>query len=740
MNVIYFPETLQAAAGDLSGVIGGKGQALFRLYNAGLPVPKPVCIGTSGYEFFVEKNHLREKINLLLHRKDLKEMRWEEIWDISLGIQNLFLGGVYPDELNLQIKQLISDHFDGKPVVIRSSAPGEDSADLSFAGLHESYLNVSGHDEILKKIKKVWASLWSDRAILYRQELGLEVANSLIAVVIQEFIEGESSGVVFSRSPLKASEMVIEAVYGLNQGLVDGDVEPDRWILDRNKQKPPKHSPPAGRNYQFVRAGKSGVHRQQVPSDLQVLPPLNGKQVSDVAALGIDLENFFATAQDVEWTYCNGNLYILQSRPVTAGKDSGDQTDKRSWYLSLNRSYDNLLRLWESIAGKLLPAMDQDSLQLAGMVLEDLVDNELADELRKRVAINEHWTSIYWSEFIPFAHGVRLFGELYNDIVEPADPFEFVALLTGQEMLSTERNMLLHACAEMVNADLLLRSALETGAVAEVDDGNFQQKLAQLKSRFSMAGLETGEEENTNALIAAMILQYASLDTLPQRQQQALHENARQMESLFLAKAKEKLPIDPEKLLEMARASYRIRDDDNIHIGRIAQELERARIHACKRLQSRGVLANSQSSVEDLSQMLYGQTPSATVQLSGAHKSQQPEKRVKARQLQGQAASSGIARGKARVITPGGELKDFKKGEVLVIDSIDPTLTFLAPLAAGIIERRGGMLIHGAIIAREYGIPCITGVVNATSLIETGDFITVDGYLGICTVQRNIQS
>ncbi len=116
--------------------------------------------------------------------------------------------------------------------------------------------------------------------------------------------------------------------------------------------------------------------------------------------------------------------------------------------------------------------------------------------------------------------------------------------------------------------------------------------------------------------------------------------------------------------------------------------------------------------------------------------SHQPEKRVKARQLQGQAASSGIARGKARVIAPGGELKDFKKGEVLVIDSIDPTMTFLAPLAAGIIERRGGMLIHGAIIAREYGIPCITGVVNATSVIDTGDFLTVDGYLGICTVQR----
>ncbi len=737
MKIIYFPDTLQPAKGSLSAVIGGKGQALFKLYNAGLPVPKPACIGTSGYALFVERNHLREKINLLLHRKDLKEMRWEEIWDISLRIQNLFLHGVYPAELRLDIIELIRRQFANKPVVIRSSSPAEDGSALSFAGLHESYLNVSGIDQVLKKIKKVWASLWSDRAILYRQELGLDAASSSIAVVIQEFIEGERSGVVFSKSPLDASQLIIEAVYGLNQGLVDGDVEPDRWILDRNIPKPPIHSPPTDRKYQFLRSGNAGARRQLLLPGLQAVPPLDEEQVQKVASLGIELEKFFGMAQDVEWTVCNGHLHILQSRPVTASKNGGDQSDKRSWYLSLNRSYDNLYQLWKNISEKLLPEMDKDSSYLASVVLESLADAELADELDRREGINERWTTVYWNDFIPFAHGVRLFGEIYNDIIEPADPFEFVALLTGQKMLSTERNSLLHECARIVRTDDSLRSALQTGTFKEIDNQGFMQKLAQLKSRFSMAALGDGEAESTNALITAMILQYTSLDIAPQGRQQEVPENAERLESLFLAKAEKKLPVDPEKLLEMARASYRIRDDDNIHIGRIAQELERAKAHARKRLQARGTLVNLESSVKDLSQMLHGRTPPRTgSQISGAQHSHQPEKRVKARQLQGQAASSGIARGKARVIAPGGELKDFKKGEVLVIDSIDPTMTFLAPLAAGIIERRGGMLIHGAIIAREYGIPCITGVVNATSVIDTGDFLTVDGYLGICTVQR----
>lgn len=331
MKMIYFPDTGPPTEGNLSAVIGGKGQALFKLYNAGLSVPKPVCIGTCGYELFVARNHLREKINLLLHRKDLKEMRWEEIWDISLRIQHLFMSGVYPAELRLEITELVRQQFDDKPVVIRSSAPEEDGSDRSFAGLHESYLNVSGIDQILKKIKKVWASLWSDRAILYRQELGLEVASSTIAVVIQEFIEGQCSGVVFSKSPLDASQLIIEAVYGLNQGLVDGDVEPDRWILDRNQAKLPKHYPPADRKFQFLRSGKSGVRREQVPPELQAVPPLGEEQVNNLAVLAIELERFFGMAQDVEWTTCNGQFHILQSRPVTASKNGGDQSDKRSW-------------------------------------------------------------------------------------------------------------------------------------------------------------------------------------------------------------------------------------------------------------------------------------------------------------------------------------------------------------------------------------------------------------------------
>jgi len=107
---------------------------------------------------------------------------------------------------------------------------------------------------------------------------------------------------------------------------------------------------------------------------------------------------------------------------------------------------------------------------------------------------------------------------------------------------------------------------------------------------------------------------------------------------------------------------------------------------------------------------------------------------LQARQLIGQPSGPGISKGKARVIQRHADLTDFKSGEILVCDAVDPNMTFVVPLASAVVERRGGMLIHGAIIAREYGLPCITGVPNATALIKTGDDITVDGYLGIVTL------
>ncbi len=716
-----------------ASAIGGKGLALLQLAAAGLPVPMPLCISTAAYDQFVDTNRLRERIGLELYRKNLRDMRWEEIWDASLRIQLLFMKSSIDRELEAEITSGIHTTYGDQPLVIRSSAPEEDGAGGSFAGLHESYVNVVGTSEILKKIKKVWASLWSDRAILYRQELGLEVLNSHMAVVVQPFVEGDVSGILFTRNPLDENQMVVEAVHGLNQGLVDGAIAPDRWLLDRKKGAVAVHTEPEHRDSWFVRSASGGIICDRLDDEKSAQPPLNESLLQEIVKLGLQVEGHYSAPQDIEWTRADGSWRILQARPITVGSKQ-TEGDKRAWYLSLTRSYENLLQLWKNISEILLPEMDQDHARLAAVNLGELSEAQLAVELRHRIAVNERWTEIYWSDFIPFAHGVRLFGEVYNDLIEPEDPFEFVTLLTGQKMLSTERNDLLRACAQLAAGDDVLLQSLKNGALKDAGGDDFQSKVGRLRSHFSVDFVGIGDPLAVDRIISSMILQYSLLaDESP-----AADDIERgRLERQFVEKAGQQSDIDPDMLLSMARASYRIRDDDNIHIGRIGQELERACESARTRLHSAGRAAARGTTAAHLALLLEGEEIAESAAAVKATASQDNGRtRIRARQLQGQPASRGVATGIARVVEQMTDLSEFTRGEVLVIDSIDPTMTFFAPLAAAIVERRGGMLIHGAIIAREYGIPCITGVVGATDYIATGDKVTVDGYLGICTIQK----
>jgi pyruvate,water dikinase len=186
------------------------------------------------------------------------------------------------------------------------------------------------------------------------------------------------------------------------------------------------------------------------------------------------------------------------------------------------------------------------------------------------------------------------------------------------------------------------------------------------------------------------------------------------------------------ELLELARASYRLRDDDNIHLGRVESQLAAAVAEGSRRLAGRFGADVVELAPEVVAHAL--RDPDFRPVQSGAAAARAVEPMVRARQLVGQPASPGVAIGTARVLRAPSDTPAVRPGEVLVCDAIDPNMTFVVPLAAGIVERRGGMLIHGAIIAREYGIPCVTGVPGAVDMILTGDRVTVDGHLGIVTL------
>jgi pyruvate,water dikinase len=243
------------------------------MVNEGLRVPRALCVTTEAYNEYVNRTGIRGRILLELERKSFEEMRWEEVWDVALRIRHLFMNTEMPDIIGGELGDAVESSFSATPVSVRSSAPGEDTVKTSFAGLHESYVNLEGKKRILDHIRLVWASLWSDRALLYRRELGLDLEKSAMAVVVQEMVFGEKSGIVFGKSPVDDSQAVIECVYGLNQGLVDGTIEPDRWVLDRRTGEILSYES-VRKEYSLV-AAPEGTRVKELPSALSSKAPLS---------------------------------------------------------------------------------------------------------------------------------------------------------------------------------------------------------------------------------------------------------------------------------------------------------------------------------------------------------------------------------------------------------------------------------------------------------------------------------
>ncbi len=729
---------------------GGKAVALATMERHGLRVPGGLCVLTHAYARFVDGAGLRQAITLELGRKAFEDMRWEEIWDASLRIRNLFLRAPLEPALGAELEDALERRFgDMRAAVVRSSAPAEDTAATSFAGLHESYVDVRGVAGLLDAVRQVWASLWTDRALLYRQELGLDAMESSMAVVIQELVSGQVSGVAFSRSPLDDSQAVVESVWGLNEGLVDGTIEPDRWILDRHTGDVAESFHPSRR--QKVAPGGDAVAgtRLVVVSEAeQVTAPLSESSLRAVTAAAFAAEGLFGAPQDVEWTIAEGELYVLQSRPIStlgprltgeadamaeerareeAGRILGAAAparvgpvqagpasrDERPWYVNLHRSFGALRELRRQVEEVAIPKMGAEAESLASADLAVLSDADLEAEVARRAEALTRWEEVYYRDFIPLAHGVRLFGQIYNDKVRPDDPYEFVDLLSGSGLLSVGRNAALRELADRLRDS----AGDEADALDRAGADDQSDALDRYLDRF---GSGPGTPEPARARERAQLLRIVTqMSRRPEPEAAAPERSPGDRVEAYLGRFEGDERRFQEELVDLARASYRLRDDDNLYLGRFRRLVEAALAEVETR---RGGLTLTPTIDPG------GAGP------QGAAAAAPAARRFRVRQLVGQPAGAGIAVGRARLVVQEEDLYSFQRGEVLVCDSLDPTMTFVAPLAAAIVERRGGMLVHGAIIAREYGLPCVTGVPDATIAIRTGDLLTVDGFLGVVVI------
>ena len=295
-------------------VAGGKGANLARLTRAGFQVPRGFIVSTQAYRAFVETNRWLPMIGSSVENVTAEDATALE--KISAQIRAAFSVGVMPPEIESAIRSAYAE-FNNVPVAVRSSATAEDLPDLSFAGQQDTYLNIIGEEQVLKAVIQCWSSLWTARAIGYRLRNHIPQDQVALAVVVQEMISSEVSGVMFTANPLTGlrSETVIDATFGLGEALVSGQVEPDHYVVDTLSNVVRSKTLGAKAHTTRSRAG-GGV--DLIEEDSSTKQALNDSEILQLAELGKSIQNEYRFPQDIEWAFANGRLYVLQSRAITS--------------------------------------------------------------------------------------------------------------------------------------------------------------------------------------------------------------------------------------------------------------------------------------------------------------------------------------------------------------------------------------------------------------------------------------
>jgi pyruvate,water dikinase len=295
---------------------GGKGANLGEMVRAGLPIPGGFVITADAYRYVVDSYKLYDHIHELL--ADLDRDSCSELQCIEPRIRELFTAIDIPPDLQ---ERLLEDYMrlgDNVPVAVRSSATAEDLADASFAGQQETFLNVIGQAELLDAVRRCWSSLFTSQAIFYRRCRGFDDESVSMAVVVQQMIQSAKSGVSFTVEPVMGNrrQMVIEGVWGLGEGIVSGTITPDHYKVDKRTYEIAFEFIPA-KEIMFCRGERGGVACVAVPPDQVSARVLTEDELRQLVDLGNLVEEHFGCPQDIEWGIENGEIYLLQSRPIT---------------------------------------------------------------------------------------------------------------------------------------------------------------------------------------------------------------------------------------------------------------------------------------------------------------------------------------------------------------------------------------------------------------------------------------
>ena len=308
--ILFFDETDKK---DLT-LVGGKGANLGEMTKAGFTVPYGFCVTTESYKEFIEKNNLLNFISQII-----KDANLDNISQIGEEIRKKIIQCEMPIEVETEIVRAVNKIGVDSYYAVRSSATAEDLAFASFAGQQDTYLNIKGEKSLLNSVRECWASLFTDRAILYRIQNKIEHEKVYMSVVVQKMVLPEVSGIMFTADPVSGHRGIIsiDASYGLGEALVSGLVSPDLYKFNKSSLQIESKTI-AEKKLAIMPVEGGGTKKVEITDGKSTSQVMEDSQIKKLAELGMAIEKHYGCPQDIEWCMENNKLYVVQSRAITS--------------------------------------------------------------------------------------------------------------------------------------------------------------------------------------------------------------------------------------------------------------------------------------------------------------------------------------------------------------------------------------------------------------------------------------
>ena len=318
---------------DDIGIAGGKGANLGELTQAGIPVPPGFVVTAQAYEYFMDEAGINDKVMSILEETDINDTK--ALQAAAEEIKKIIVESPIPDDLVLYIREYYNELCqrvgeEDTDVAIRSSATAEDLPEASFAGQQDTFLHVSGDDEVIEFIRKCWASLFEARAIFYREENNFEHSKVYIAVVVQKMAFADKAGVMFTVNPSTGEEIaLIEGSWGLGEAVVSGDVTPDNYQVDK-KNNEIVNVTISDKKVMYTNDEDGTSVKIEVPEEKRKERVLSDDELIQLTEMGKTVQAHYGEPMDTEWAFEKDMLFLLQARPITTLGGAEEAADDAS--------------------------------------------------------------------------------------------------------------------------------------------------------------------------------------------------------------------------------------------------------------------------------------------------------------------------------------------------------------------------------------------------------------------------